>query len=212
MKKGFLVPISYTLWRKVGIALSLIFSILFAESVHSDYILGEGVHYLLGIHSDGVIELENECQFKILDHYIDVCGHWDLHDQITFVPNNQFFGGSQFYLVNLKKDESVPANIWRSPNLDNPYTDYLLQINESCEEIILSNHQGIKTRWKVHADDFQELLKHWKIGASVVIGKNNGGVVSRWFSSDPYILISYRAMRRNLYVRGTQISMYAKTT
>lgn len=45
------------------------------------------------------------------------------------------------------------------------------------------------------------------MGASVIIGKNDGGFVSRWFSSEPYILVSYRATRHNLYVRATQIPL-----
>lgn len=203
--------------KKIYIVLCLMSSFLFAERPFEQppqpqdpkpsYILAEGTHYILGMSPDGVIELENECQFKTADGYAFALRYWDLKDRVTFVPNNSFFGGSQFYIVNYTKNETVKADIWRGPNLDNVCTDRLLKVDEFREEIVLSNSYGVKTRWKIETDDFRELLEYWKIGASVIIGKNNRGVISKLFSASPYILSSYRAMRHNLYVRATQIPL-----
>lgn len=156
--------------KKFTLLLFLMCSVLFAEGPFdyppqpqlpkSNYILAEGVHFIIGMSPDGVIELENECQFKTADGYAYALQYWDLNDRVTFSPNNNFFGGSEFYIVNLSKNESVKVNIWRGPNLDNSRTDRLLSIDEFREEIVLSNNFGVKTRWKIHTDDFRELLRH----------------------------------------------------
>lgn len=172
-----------------------------------NYILAEGMHYILGMSPDGVVELENECQFKTADGYAYALQHWDLKDSVTFTPNSGLFSGSEFYLVNFTKNEWVKVNLWRGPNLDNSRTDRLLKVDEYRQEIVLSNSYGVKTRWKIHSDDFRDLLEHWKIGASVIIGKNENSWISRWFSTDPYILVSYRASRNNLFVRATPIPL-----
>lgn len=198
--------------NKFSLLLFLMCSVLFAERPFDyppqpNYILAKGMHFIIGISPDGVIELENECQFKTADGYAYALQYWDLKDLVTFSPNNNFFGGSEFYIVNLSKNQSVKVNIWRGPNLDNSRTDRLLSIDEFREEIVLSNNFGVKARWKIHTDDFRELIRHWKMGASVIIGRNDGGFVSRWFSSEPYILVSCRATQHNLYVLPTQMPL-----
>lgn len=177
------------------------------ESLKPNFILGIGEHFTLGMSPDGVIELENECQFKTPEGYAYALQYWDLNDHVTFTPNNHFFGGSEFYLVNLTKNESLKANIWRGPNLDNPCTSRLLKVDELQEEVVLSNSDGVKSRWKIQSEDFPKILEHWKLGASVIAGKNAGSCLSRWFSSETHILVCYRAARHNLYVRATPIPL-----
>lgn len=203
--------------KKFTLFFLLLSSLLFAErpfdtppqqeSLKPNFILARGEHFILGMSPDGVIELENECQFKAADGYAYALQYWDLNDRVTFTPNNQFFGGSEFYMVNLTKNESLKVNIWRGPNLDNPRTSRLLKVDEFREEIVLSNSDGVKSRWKIQHEDFPKIQERWKLGASVIAGKNEGSCLSRWFSSETHILVSYRATRHNLYVRATPIPL-----
>ncbi len=177
------------------------------QSLKANYIHAEGEHTLIGKSPDGIIEFDSECQFKALEGVDHIMHHWDFYDRMTFTPNSDFFGGSEYYVTNLTKNESVKANIWRGPNIDNSATDCLERIDEYKEEIILVNDLGTKTRWKIHSDDFRDLLTHWKKGASVIIGKNNKGWLSSYFSDCKHILVSYRATKHNLYVRATPMPL-----
>jgi|GEM_PF-4213367 hypothetical protein len=170
-------------------------------------VLEVGVHYIVGINSEGIIELEDGSQFTAAEGYAYVLYYWDPKDKIIMTPNNDLFASSQYHMTNLTKNESVRVDISRGSNLENAYTYRLIAVNHKKEEITLSNLSGVKSCWKIHHDDFQDLLEHWKIGNSVIVGKNSDGWASRWFSNDPHILICYYATNFNLYVRATQIPL-----
>jgi hypothetical protein len=126
--------------KKFSLLFFLIYSAVFAKGLfdypphpqppESNFILAEGVHYIIGMSPDRVIELENECQFKTKDG--------------KFIPTIFV----SFFAIG---------------------------------------------RWK-HRLLLGKMMKLF-------------GYISRWFSSEPYILVSYRATRHNLYVRAAQMPL-----
>lgn len=170
------------------------------------YLPERGVYTVLHLTPDGIIELNNEYQFEVVDGS-NVYRRWNLKDRIAITPNNSFLYSGEYAAVNLTKNQTAMVKILRGAHLEDPRADLLAKIDEAREEIVLSNSKKIETRWKINHDDFRDLLKYWKIGTSVMVGKNDTSWISSLFSSDPHILICFYATERNLYVRATQIPL-----
>ena len=165
-------------------------------------LLNTGEHQLIAKSADGLIELEDGTQFKVLPTYWHRLEGWDFYDLITFIPNHSYFDRSEFYILNKKNGEHLRANIWASPAIDNPHALHLVKINTKREEVTLSTPEGMKMRWKIDSGDFNKHIQHWEVGDMIIIGKNSNHF-PRWFENHPYILVSYAATEKVLYLRGT---------
>lgn len=197
----------------------LAFSSLFADYYHgrpqvyypdhsrpeSASILGTGEHKLMATSPDGIIEIQDGTQFKVIPSHRNEIKYWQAGDILTFSPNPYPypFGGSEFYIVNETTGEYFKADIWTSPSTTNPNTFRLEKIERYRSEIILICNQGMRLRWEINPDDFESVCRYWKVGDNIVTGKNNNWF-SSYFSDHEHILVSYSATEKVLYVRANQ--------
>lgn len=165
------------------------------------WILALGEHELRAKSSDGIIELEDETQFKTIPGHHSILQSWDFYDKITMCPNSSLypFRDSQFYIINESKHEYCKANIWASAVYENPQALHLIKIDYKHQEILLGLQDGTQTRWAIHPQDI-DFLRHWREGDLIVTGKNSSWFWN-YFSGYEYILINYAAAKKAVYVR-----------
>ena len=163
-------------------------------------ILNAGEHLLTGKSRDGKIQFEDGAMLKVLK--LDkgkIADGWDYHEHITFLPNPYPFGGSEFYVLNIDREEFAHANLYSQPNPTSEHTQRIFHIDPLDGEIVLKTINGVEQDWQVEKKDL-EILKDWENGDRVIIGKN-----SNWFatfvSECKFIMVNCDKHRLSSYVR-----------
>ena len=157
-------------------------------------LLNAGEHLLCGKGRDGKVELEDGTQFKVLPtEALHIYEEWKYHDHISVTCNTNFFGGSEYYLRNITKEDDLGeamhhANLIAEPYEGSPYTQFINHIDPYDGEISVFNGNGNEFCWEIERKDMSS-LEGWEKGDCILIGMNDLWIET-WFSSCKFVMIN----------------------
>jgi len=163
-----------------------------------EILLSHGEHILRARSRDGKMMLEDGSQFEALPaEATTVFQYWEYKDLITFShnPYPDLMKGSEFYVENITRGQTVHANFFSEPNPGNIYTQTLRYIDPSEGIVVLIHLDGKTEEWQVYENDW-EILNNWEEGDRVSIGTNSS-IIESYGTACPFILFNCEKSRRS---------------
>lgn len=153
-------------------------------------LLNAGEHLLCGKSRDGKIEFEDGTQFKaISSEALRVYEDWEYHDHLVVTPNTLPFGGSEYFITNLdKNNEFIHANFLSAAYKNSDYTQVIVHLDPFDGEIYIWNGAGTETVWTIDPNDLH-LLEDWEHEDRVVVGFNDLWI-ERMRSECEYVIVN----------------------
>ena len=148
-------------------------------------------HYLAHLSSDG-IELEDGSVWRVDDCTLSSIYWWRTLDPLTITQNRSWLSSYKYRIINQNTGDSIPANLFLSPVLENENTRLIAAIDTRHGEIALSDGSV----WVVSPRD-DAVFKDWILRDMISIGFNSG-----WNSNYDHILIN---SNMNNFVRVRQL-------
>ncbi len=148
-------------------------------------------HYLARLLPEGV-ELEDGSVWHVDDFYLSSIYWWRTLDPLTITQNRSWLSSYKYRIVNQNTGDSIPADLFLSPVLENGNTRLIAAIDTRHGEMALTDGSV----WIVSPRD-EAVFKDWILHDMISIGFNSG-----WDSSYDHILIN---SNMNNFVRVRQL-------
>ena len=149
-----------------------------------------GMHSLTGSFGDR-LSIEDGSGWIISPYDAPKLARWGAQDPLIITQNHRWFSRYTYKIINQATGSAVEANLYSGPTRDNPYTRYIMAIDSSRGELMLSD----QTRWLIsNLDEYG--FRDWVLYDAVIIGYNSG-----WDSSCEGLLIN---VNMNQKVRARQ--------
>lgn len=161
----------------------------------------EEMHYAIGVTADAAqIELEDFSRWDIPECERDVIASWDIFQKnadakpvtVHIYPNTCSFchGNYKFIIHNVKTKEEVYANIRKSPDRNNPYTQFLRHVDVKKGRLTLVDSNGGSATY--HIPHYMiNTVRKWRPDSTVFIAKNRGFCSNAY--NYPFVLYNYLA-------------------
>jgi hypothetical protein len=140
------------------------------------------------------LELEDGSVWKISSYDGVKALNWRNIDYLTITQNNRWFSRYNYRIINTSNGTSAEANLHIGPVELGPHSRYIVGIDHSRKEILLSDN----TRYEISYLD-ASIFKDWALNDYLIIGTNSN--TSFWDSGSDILLIN---VNMNNSARGKQ--------
>lgn len=152
----------------------------------------QGMHCVSAVDAFGnSLELEDGSVWQISPYDAPKVAHWKSQDPILITQNHRWFSKYNYRLINQTTGAVLESNLHLGPIKNGIYTRYIMSIDLSRGEVVLSDH----TRWQISSLD-ECSFQDWMLYDAVIIGYNSG-----WDSNSEGLLIN---VNMNQWVRAAQ--------
>lgn len=152
------------------------------------------VQILVRDNGDYILELEDGSNWKISNYDAPKAVNWLINDALAITQNNRWFSRHNYRIINKNNGTSVEATLFLGPLLNGEYSRYIVSIDHSRREIVLSDN----THWDITYLD-SVIFKDWALYDYIILGTNSE--TSFWDSSADSLLIN---VNMNNCVRAKQ--------